>query len=153
MPLQKGDRAFEFTLKNTDGNDISLSDYHNKNDVVLLFFPLAFSRVCTDEMCQVRDNMKLYESLHSQIISVSVDSFFALKEFKKSRNLNFPLLSDFNKEVSRKYGCLYDDFYGMKGVSKRSAFVIGKDGYVKYSEVLENSAKLPDFNAIIETLF
>ena len=152
MSLQKGDKAPDFTLKNTEGNDVSLSELRKGSDVVLLFFPLAFTSVCTDEMCHVRDNMKLYNSLNARVAGISVDSFFTLKEFKKSQNLAFTLLSDFNKDVSEAYNSLYDDYFGMKGVSKRSAFLIGTDGYIKYSEVLEDSGKLPDFDAIVNSI-
>jgi peroxiredoxin len=100
----------------------------------------------------MRDNMKLYNSLDAKIIGISVDSFFTLKEFKKTENLNFTLLSDFNKEVSENYGVLYEDYFGMKGVSKRAAFVINKDGEVAYAEVLDDSGNQPDYDAIQKTL-
>ncbi|MGF1670247.1 MAG: redoxin domain-containing protein [Balneolaceae bacterium] len=152
MKYKNGDIAPDFTLKNSEGIDIALSDFRDKKEVVLLFFPLAFTRVCTEELCQARDNMKLYNSLDAEILGISVDSFFTLKEFKKAQNLNFSLLSDFNKRVSELYDCLYDDFYGMKGVAKRSAFVIGKDGRFRYSEILEDAGKLPDFKKIVDVL-
>lgn len=145
-------KAPEFTLQNTKGDKVSLSEYKNRKNVVLLFFPLAFSSVCTKELCTTRDNMKLYSSMDAKVIAISVDSFFVLKEFKKSNNLNFTLLSDFNKEVSAEYDVLYDDYFGMKGVSKRAAFVIDKQGSIKHREVLEDSGQLPDFKAIQDTL-
>lgn len=152
MPIQIGDKAPDFTLKDTDGNDISLRELRKDGSAVLLFFPLAFTSVCTDEMCHVRDNMKLYQSLNASIAGISVDSFFTLKEFKKSQNINFLLLSDFNKDVSAAYNTIYEDFFGMKGVSKRSAFVVGADGLVKHLEILEDAGKLPDFDSIVESL-
>ena len=85
-------------------------------------------------------------------MGISVDSFFTLKEFKKSQNLNFTLLSDFNKEVSSRYDALYDDYFGMKGVAKRASFVINKEGIIKYREILEDSAELPDFKALQQLL-
>lgn len=148
MTLKKGDKAPLFSLKNSEGEDVNLADSIGKKNVVLLFFPLAFSSVCTDELCHVRDNIKFFESLDAEVLGISVDSFFALKAFKKEQNLNFHLLSDFNKNVSEEYGALYDDFYGMAGVSKRSAFVIGKDGDIKYAEVLEKASEIPDFSKI-----
>jgi peroxiredoxin len=150
MALTAGDTAPDFTLTNTSGNTVSLEDLQKENDgdILLTFFPLAFSSVCTDELCTMRDNMKLYDSLKTTVVGVSIDSFFTLKEFKRTNNLKFPLLSDFNKEVSNSYGVLYEDYFGMKGVSKRSAFIIGNDGIIKYAEVLEDSGKLPDFKAI-----
>lgn len=148
MALSVGDKAPVFTLKNSDGEDIRLEDFIGKKHVVLLFFPLAFSSVCTDELCHVRDNIKNYESLNAEILGISVDSFFALKAFKKDQNLNFDLLSDFNKDVSNSYGALYDEFFGMQGVSKRSAFVIDKKGLISYAEVLEKASDIPDFDKV-----
>ncbi|MEP1150415.1 MAG: redoxin domain-containing protein [Balneola sp.] len=144
--------APEFTLKNTNGEDVSLSEYRSKKNVVLLFFPLAFTSTCTKELCETRDNLKVYNSLEAEILGISVDSFFTLKEFKQSQNLNFQLLSDFNREVSEQYGVLYQDFFGMKGVAKRSVFIINKEGVVVHSEVLEDASELPNFNKMISTL-
>ncbi len=149
MKLNTGDKAPEFTLNNTEGEAVTLQDLKNSGgDTLLLFFPLAFSGVCTEEVCTLRDNMKLYNSLNATVAGISVDSFFTLKEFKKANNLNFPLLSDFNKEVSTNYGVLYEDFFGMKGVSKRSAFIVNGNGLITYAEVLDDSGKQPDFKAI-----
>jgi peroxiredoxin len=155
MTLKIGDKAPSFTLHDSDKNEVSLSDYKGK-PVVLLFFPLAFTGVCTDELCSVRDDMKYYEGLDAAVIAISVDSLFTLEQYKKAQNYNFTLLSDFNKEVSRAYGSLYEDFVlGMKGVSKRAAFVINGDGVVKYSEVLDNAGEIPNFvevKAALESL-
>lgn len=145
-------KAPEFTLQNTDGENVSLEDYKAQQNVVLLFFPLAFSGVCTKELCSTRDNLKIYESLDAKVIGISIDSFFALKAFKEANNLNFSLLSDFNKEVSKKYNTLYDDFYGMKGVAKRSVFVIDKKGETVHSEILEDADNIPDLNKVQEVL-
>jgi peroxiredoxin len=147
-----GDKVQDFTLQDTKGNNLTLSKQLEDGKVLILFFPLAFSSVCTDEMCYVRDNMKLYKSLNANIIGVSIDSFFTLSEFKKSNNFPFPFVSDFNKEVSRQFGVVYEDYYGMKGVSKRSAFVINQNMIVEYAEVLEDSSMLPDFKAIQKAL-
>lgn len=152
MSVKVGEKAPEFTLHNTEKKEVSLSDYRGKN-VVLLFFPLAFTSVCTDELCHMRDNLSAYEKLDAEVLAVSVDSPFTLEKFREEQNLNFSLLSDFNKEVSRNYGALYEDFvFGMKGVSKRSAFVIDKEGQVRYAEVLDNAGDLPNFEAVKETL-
>ncbi len=152
MAVKVGEKAPEFTLHDTEKKEVSLSDHRGKN-VVLLFFPLAFTSVCTDELCHMRDNLSEYEKLDAEVIAVSVDSPFTLEKFKEEQNLNFTLLSDFNKEVSRNYGALYEDFvFGMKGVSKRSAFVIDKEGELRYAEVLENAGDLPNFEAVKETL-
>ncbi|MDR9416698.1 MAG: redoxin domain-containing protein [Gracilimonas sp.] len=141
-------KAPDFTLQNTDGNQVKLKDLTGEQNLVILFFPLAFSGVCTKELCAARDNMKIYESLNAKVIGISVDSFFTLKAFKESQNLNFLLLSDFNKEVSKKYDSLYKDFYGMKGVSKRSVFVINKEGNLVYEQILEDADQIPDFNKV-----
>ncbi|WP_445665028.1 redoxin domain-containing protein [Fodinibius sp. AD559] len=145
-------KAPDFTLKNTKGEDITLSDFEGMANVLLLFFPLAFSSTCTKELCTTRNNMKLYDSLDAKVIGISVDSFFCLREFKQSENLNFTLLSDFNKKVSAKYNALYDDFYGMKGVSKRASFVIDKQGTIRFQEILDDASELPNFKATQETL-
>ena len=152
MSVKVGDKAPSFTLVSTKKEQISLNDFKGKN-VVLLFFPLAFTGVCTTELCSVRDDITTYEGLDAEILAVSVDSPFTLGKFKAEQNLNFTLLSDFNKEVARAYGALYEDFVlGMKGVAKRSAFVIDNNGVIKYVEVLESAGDLPNFVALKETL-
>lgn len=145
-------KASDFTLKDTNLNDVSLSSFEGKKNVVLLFFPLAFSSVCTTELCTTRDNMKLYNSLEAEVIAISVDSTFSLKAFKEANNLNYTLLSDFNKKVSQSYDSLYDDYFGMKGVSKRSVFVINKNREIVHKEILDNSADMPDLNKVQEVL-
>lgn len=148
MALQIGQEAPAFKLFNTEKKEISLADFKGKN-VVILFFPLAFTGVCTAELCSVRDNYNIYTSLNSVVLGISVDSLFTLDQFKKAQNYNFDLLSDFNKEVSQAYDSLYENFVlGMKGVSKRSAFVVDKNGILRYAEVLEDAGKQPDFDAI-----
>jgi peroxiredoxin len=152
MSLQVGQQAPSLTLPDTDRNQVSLADFAGKN-VVLLFFPMAFTGVCTTELCNVRDNIALYNNANAQVLGISVDSPFTLAKFKEEQKLNFPLLSDFNKEVSAAYGAFYDVFIGwMKGVSKRSAFVIDGAGVVRYAEVLESAGDLPNFEAINNTL-
>ncbi|MDI9860676.1 MULTISPECIES: redoxin domain-containing protein [Flectobacillus] len=152
MALQKGDKAPAFTLYNTEKAEISLADYQGKN-VVLLFFPFAFTSVCTAELCEMRDNILTYSSLKAEILAVSVDSLFTLGKYKEEQNLPFHLLSDFNKEVSTAYESIYDTFaFGTKGVSKRSAFVIDAEGIIQYAEVLENAGDIPNFANVKETL-
>ena len=152
MAVKIGSKVDNFTLQNEKGNPVNLSDLTENGKALLLFFPLAYSSVCTKEMCQVRDNMKLYNSLDTTVAGISVDSFFTLKEFKRSNNLNYTLLSDFNKKVSEYFGCLYDDYFGMKGVSRRAAFVINSGLTLQYSEILNDSSQLPDFKAIKKAL-
>ena len=151
MSVNIGDVAPDFTLMSSEKEQIKLSNYEGKN-VVLLFFPLAFTGVCTTELCNMRDDIASYNNLDAEIIGVSVDSFFTLGKFKEEQKLNFTLISDFNKEVSRSYGAYYEEFFGMRGVSKRSAFVIDKAGKIQYAEVLEDAGELPNFVKVKETL-
>jgi len=152
MSLQPGDKAPEFSLRASDKSQVNLKDYRGRN-VVLLFFPLAFTGVCTKELCLMRDSLAEYERLDTQVLAVSVDSLYALNKWKQEQGFNFPLLSDFNKTVSKKYEVLYKEFvFGMKGVSKRSAFVIDGGGIIRYAEVLENAGELPNFEAVKKTL-
>ena len=148
MQLHIGQDAPDFSLYDTDKNLVHLHGLRGSH-VLLLFFPLAFTSVCTAELCSVRDDLRKYEQLNVIPLGISVDSLHVLARFKSEQKLNFSLLSDFNKEVSEMYGSLYDQFsYGMRGVSKRSAFVIDKEGIVQYAEILENAGMQPDFNAI-----
>jgi len=152
MTLNIGDIAPSFVLNDSDLKEVDLVSYQGKN-VLLLFFPLAFTGVCTTELCQMRDELSRYSELDAQILAISVDSPFTLAKFKEENNFNFPLLSDFNKEVSKSYHALYETFVkGLKGVSKRAAFVIDKKGVIKFVEVLENAGNLPNFEAIQNTL-
>lgn len=152
MQLSKGQTAPDFSLFNSEKAKVSLSDYKGKN-LVILFFPLAFTGVCTTELCSVRDNMNIYTGLNADVVGISVDSLFTLGKFKEENGLNFPLLSDFNKEISQAYGAFYDEFVlDMKGVSRRAAFVVDGQGVVQYAEVLESAGDLPNFDAIKETL-
>ena len=152
MKIEVGQTAPAFTLTDTEKKAVSLTDFKGKN-VVVLFFPLAFTGTCTAELCATRDDIATYNNANAQVLGISVDSLFVLGKFKAEQNLNFPLLSDFNKEASAAYGSLYDTFiFEMKGVSKRSAFVIDKDGVVRFAEVLEKATDLPNFVAIKEVL-
>lgn len=152
MKIEVGSQAPAFSLYSSEKEKISLTDYKGKN-LVLLFFPLAFTGVCTKELCNVRDNIGIYNNSKAKVLAISVDSPQTLARFKEDQHLNFPLLSDFNKTVSAEYGCLYETFsLDMKGVSKRSAFVIDGDGVVRYAEVLENAGQEPDYAAIQNSL-
>lgn len=151
MALKQGDKAPEFNLCDTNRQFVSLADQKGKN-VLLLFFPLAFTSTCTAELCSVRDNLSLYTNANAEVFGISVDSNATLGKFKEEQKLNFTLLSDFNKEASAAYEVLYENFGWMKGVSKRSAFVIDIDGIIQYAEVLENAGEVPDFEAINRTL-
>lgn len=152
MALKIGSPAPDFTLYDSDKNKVTLSDYKDKT-VLLLFFPFAFSRICTSELCSVRDNMSIYNDANAVVMGISVDSLYTLARFKLEQNFKFLLLSDFNKEVSLMYDALHEQFsYGMKSVAKRAAFIIDKEGNVQYAEVLENPGEWPDFSLISKSL-
>ena len=143
-----GKPAPEFKLFNTEKKEIALSDYRGKN-LVILFFPLAFTGTCTTELCNIRDNYNIYSALNADVIGISVDSLFTLDKFKKEQHYNFELLSDFNKIASEAYDVLYETFaFGMKGVSKRSAFVVDKQGAIQYAEILEKVTDQPNYENI-----
>lgn len=152
MQLSKGQSAPDFTLFNSEKNKVSLADFKGKN-LVILFFPQAFTGVCTTELCSVRDNLNVYTSLNAAVVGISVDSIFTLAKFKEEQSYNFPLLSDFNKDVSQAYSSFYDEFvFDMKGVSRRAAFVVDGEGMIQYAEVLESAGDQPNFDAIKATL-
>jgi peroxiredoxin len=152
MALQIGDIAPAFTLYNSEKQKVSLSDFAGR-PVLILFFPQSFTGVCTAELCGVRDNIALYNHVNAQVLGISVDSVFTLARFKEEQQLNFPLLSDFNKTVSEAFGSLYHDWIlDMKGVSKRSAFVVDATGKIAYAEVLESAGDVPNFTAINEVI-
>jgi peroxiredoxin len=152
MAIEIGQDAPDFSLFDTDKNKVTLSAQKGKN-IVLIFFPLAFTGTCTAELCSIRDNYNIYDTLDAQLYGISVDSMFSLAKFKEEQHLNFPLLSDFNKKASTAYDTIYEHFFNdMDGVSKRSAFVIDKQGVVRYAEVLENALDLPNFDTIQQTL-
>jgi len=152
MSLQIGQPAPQFTLVSTDLKEVSLADFKGQK-VVLHFFPLAFTGVCTAQLCTVRDDFGFYEGINAQVLGISVDSPFALGKFKTENNYQFPLLSDFNKTASTDYDAIYTDFlFGLKGVSRRAAFVIDENQNIIYAEVLADASNLPDFDAIAEKL-
>lgn len=152
MALIKGDQAPSFSLFNTEKKEVSLANFEGKN-LVILFFPLAFTSVCTAELCEMRDSIASYASLNAEVVGISVDSLFTLGKFKEEQKLPFDLLSDFNKETSAAYGSLYENFVlGMKGVSKRSAFVVDATGTIQYAEVLEDAGQVPSFASMKEVL-
>jgi len=152
MKIEIGQPAPDFTLYDSEKKQVSLNDLKGQN-ILLLFFPLAFTSTCTKELCSVRDNISWYNNVNAKVLGISVDSLHTLAKYKEEQKLNFTLLSDFNKEVSTAYSSIYEMFgYNMKGVSKRSAFVVDKKGIIRYTEVLENASEIPDFNAIHQIL-
>jgi peroxiredoxin len=149
-----GQQAPDFSLFNSEKIKINLSEFQNRKNVLLLFFPFAFTSVCTKELCSVRDNINRYQNDATEVLGISVDSVYTLAKFKEQEHYNFSLLSDFNKEVSALYGSLYESFGDMQmaGVSKRSAFIADKNGIIQYAEVLDNPGEVPDFTAIDQKL-
>lgn len=148
MSVEVGQQAPDLKLGATTGGEISLAQYEGDRTVVLLFFPLAFTSVCTNELSIMRDEYEAYTSKGAQVLAASVDSPFTLKEWADRLELPFPLLSDFNKEAARAFGALHEDLMGLKGVAKRSAFVIDKDGVVRYSWISDDPGQLPNFEEL-----
>lgn len=152
MALAVGQKAPDFKLFSSELKEVSLSDYSGKK-IVLHFFPMAFTGVCTTQLCTMRDSFGYYSDMGAEVLAISVDSPFTLSKFKEENNYQFPLLSDFNKEVSQAYGAYYDEFvFQLKGVAKRAAFVIDEEQNILYAEVLESAGDLPDFDAIREII-
>ncbi len=152
MSINVGDKAPNFSLPDTDKNPVTLEAQKGSN-VVLLFFPAAFTGTCTKELCQTRDELSQYNSMNAKVFGISVDMPFTLNKFKAEQNLNFPLLSDFNKEAITAYGAKFDEWIaGLKGVAKRASFVIDKNGVVQFAEVLPNAGDYPNFDGIKKTL-
>ncbi|MDR6786618.1 peroxiredoxin [Pedobacter africanus] len=148
MTLQIGNQAPDFKLFSSDLKEVSLSDYKGRK-LVVHFFPMAFTGVCTAQLCTMRDSFGYYEGMNADVVGISVDSPFTLAKFKEEQAYQFPLLSDFNKEISKAYGAFYEDFvFNLKGVSKRAAFVIDEAGKIIHAEVLEDAGNMPDFDAI-----
>ena len=153
MAIAVEQKAPGFSLYDSDKKKVSLEDFKGKN-VLILFFPLAFTSVCTAEMCSIRDNIASYNNSNAQVLGISVDSSYVLNKFKIEQQLNFPLLSDFNRDVSKAYDVLYEIFptYEMRGISKRAAFVLDKNGIIQYAEECAKPSDLPNFSAIQDLL-
>jgi peroxiredoxin len=152
MSVAAGAKAPDFTLPNQDREPVTLSEQLKKGPVVLAFFPAAFSSVCTTEMCTFNDSSSELSKLDATVLGVSVDTFFALKAWSDAQSLNFPLLSDFNKDVIRQYGVVNPDMIGLKDISKRATFVIDRGGIVRHAEVLEDARNEPDYAKVKQAL-
>lgn len=151
MPLTVGSKAPDFTLKTkaADGlKDVKLSDAFGQQQTVLLFFPLAFTSVCTQEMCDTSAGLAEYEKLGARVIAVSVDSPFAQEAWAKANKISLTIASDLNKEVTKAYGVLFPMLAGVGDTAARAAFVIGQDGVIKYAEQTPTPKDLPNFAAI-----
>ena len=154
MVLRIGQRVPEFALPDTNKQERKLSEFTQKGKTVLLFFPFAFSGVCDKEMCTFRDGWSKLAPLGAQVVGISVDSLFSLKVFAQTYNLPFPLLSDFNKKVSKAYGVLHETWvaFGYKGVSKRAAFVLDAKGILRYKWVTDSPGNEPPYEEIMAAL-
>lgn len=152
MSTAVGDKVEDFELVDNKGVKHRLSETLKRGPVVLAFFPLAFTGVCTAELCEFRDGLGAFESLNATVYGISVDSGPALRVFAEQQGLNFPLLSDFNKEVCASLGAIYEDFGGMRGVAKRSVFVVRPDQTVAYKWITDNAKDSPDLAEIKDAL-
>ena len=156
MALKIGDKAPEFELTTTTATGpkkIRLSDNRGQKNTVLLFFPMAFTGVCTREMCEISAGMNQYASLNAHVWGISGDNPFAQAAWAEKEKIAVPLLADYEHKVAQAYGIAYDSFLpqmnlGMGGVAKRSAFVVDKQGVIRYAEVNDDPGKLPNFDAI-----
>lgn len=146
--VRTGDPAPGFALPAAPGEVVDVGEAIGTRPVVLLFFPLAFSSVCTREMCAVRDDWDRWAELDAAVYAISVDSPFVTRRFREEHGLPFPVLSDFNRDVSRRWGTLYEEYFGLEGVSKRAAFVVAPDGTVAYDWVSEVDDVEPDYAAV-----
>ena len=151
MSIDVGSQAPDFTLVNHDRQKVTLSGLRG-TPVVLAFFPAAFSSVCTKELCTFRDSLGQLAATGASVFGISVDTFFALKAFSDQQQFNFPLLSDFNKQVIRDYGVFNEDMIGLKGIAKRAIFVIDKDDIVRHREVLDDARNEPDYDKVFAAL-
>lgn len=160
MPVKTGDKAPDFTLvsKTADGPRlVKLSDHIGKSNIVLLFFPMAFTGVCTQEMCDVSGGLSEYEDLDAKVFGISGDSPFAQEAWANQEGIGIPLLSDYEHSVAKSYGVAYAQFNPdanliMGGVAKRSAFVIDKQGLVRFADVKESPKDMPDFDGVKSAL-
>ena len=150
MAPQSGDIAPAISLPEGPGQMVDID--WSAGPTVILFFPLAFSGVCAEEFCTVRDDWKAFTDLDAQVFGISIDSCFVSAKFRELENLPFPLLSDFNKTTCTEWGTLLDDLMGQKGVSTRAAFVVDAEGRVVYASVQDNPGEMVDFEAIKNAL-
>lgn len=152
MAIAAGTKAPDFTLISTDRKEVSLKDFAGKT-LVINFFPAAFTSVCTEQLCSNRDELSFYNDIGAAVVGVSVDLPFSLGIFKAQQQINFDLLSDFNKEMIKAYGMYLEDFVlGLKGVAKRGVVVVDKDGKVAYSEETANPGTQVNFAALKQSL-
>lgn len=148
MSLKIGDKVPAFTMYDSQKKEFNNESIHGKKSL-FLFVPAAFTSVCTKEFCDVRDDMAYYNKLDAMVVGISTDSLYSLARWKEEQGINFTLASDYNKDVTAAFGVAYDVFaFGMRGTSKRAAFVFNQQGIVTYAEVLDNASLVPDFEKI-----
>jgi peroxiredoxin len=155
MAIPVGSKAPDFTLKSKQASglaDVKLSERFGKKNTVLLFFPLAFTSVCTQEMCDITAGLNAYAGLNADVIGISVDSPFAQEAWAQKEKIGITLASDLNKKTAQSYGTLLADLIGLGSVSARAAFVVDKNGVIQYSEQTPTPKELPNFNLIKEAL-
>jgi peroxiredoxin len=152
MAAEVGTKAPDFTLMNQDRQPVTLSQQIGSGNIVLAFFPGAFSGTCTKEMCNLRDSLKPLEDLGAKVFGISVDTFFALKAWADQQKFGFPLLSDFNKEAIKLFDVVNPDMIGLKNIAKRAVIVVDKKGIVRYREVVEDARNEPDYDKLRSAL-
>ncbi len=150
--LKIGDRAPDFEIPVTMKDTWRLSEHIGRENIVLLFFPLAFSPACHEEMCSIRDGFSEFKGLNATVVAVSIDSPFVLNEWKEELGLPYPLLSDFNKTVGKAYGAFHEELGPLKGVDKRAAFIIDKRGLIQYAWISDDPGTMPDIAEIKDAL-
>jgi len=148
MAAEVGTKAPDFTLMNEDRQPVTLSQHIGSGNIVLAFFPAAFSGTCTKEMCTLRDSLTQLEGLGAKVFGISADTFFTLKAWADQQKLGFPLLSDFNKEAITLYDVVNPDMIGLKNIAKRAVIVIDQKGIIRYREVVEDARNEPDYDAL-----
>jgi len=152
MAAEVGTKALDFTLMDQDRQPVTLSQQIGSGNIVLAFFPGAFSGTCTKEMCNLRDSLTQLEDLGAKVFGISVDTFFALKAWADQEKFGFPLLSDFNKEAIKLFDVVNPDMIGLKNIAKRAVIVVDKKGIVRYRDVVEDARNEPDYDALRSAL-
>jgi peroxiredoxin len=148
MTIHEGDRAPAFALPSGPGQEVDVGDHLGREPVVLLFFPLSFSPVCTTEMHTFRRRWDEFGDLDARVYAISVDSPFVTEKFREEEGIPFPVLSDFNRKVASQYGVLHEDLMGLEGVAKRSVFVVDGDGDVTYRWVSDDPEVEPPYDEV-----
>ena len=152
MAAEVGSKAPNFSLVNGERETVKLSDATATGNVVLAFFPGAFSGTCTKEMCAFRDSMSQLKGLNANVLGISTDTFFTLKAWGDQQKLGFPLLSDYNKEAIKAFDVVNPDMVGLKNIARRAVIVLDKDGVVRYREVLDDARNEPDYARLKDAL-